>query len=512
MSITAFLQTLQAQAAEAVNQQYNLELTAEDIQLQPTNKQHTGDFTIVVFPLLRHKIGKPEDVGKALGDALQSNLQGIDNYEVIKGFLNLQLSDAFWAEQLHHLRSAGERGFTTSTGENTQVMIEFSSPNTNKPLHLGHLRNIFLGDSISRIKTAAGYRVERVNLVNDRGIHICKSMVAYQRFGEGETPQSAGLKGDKLVGKYYVRYAAEEKAQREGLDKEETPEILAAAQEMHRQWEASDPETLALWNKMNGWVYAGFDQTYDSINVSFDKIYYESETYLLGKELVMSGLEAGVFYKKDDGSIWVNLEDEGLDHKILLRSDGTSVYITQDIGTAQQRFDEYPDLRSLFYVVGNEQDYHFKVLSLIMKKLGRKWWNQLIHISYGMVDLPTGKMKSREGTVVDADDLVADMTAMAEQKTQELGKIDAKDSADLSQLYTQLGVGALKYYLLKVDSKKRLQFNPEESIDFQGDTGVFIQYSHARLSSILRKADADLKELASVDLPANLEPSGAGID
>ncbi|MFW5659481.1 MAG: arginine--tRNA ligase [Bacteroidota bacterium] len=488
MSTQTLITNIQAATAASLKQCFDLELDPQEIQVQPTNKQHAGDLTVVIFPLLRYKIGKPEEVGQRLGEGIGAILDEVSHFEVVKGFLNLTMSDAFWQSALSDAREAAASYFRTDFGVGKQVMVEFSSPNTNKPLHLGHLRNNFLGDSICRILEAAGYDVERVNLVNDRGIHICKSMVAYQRFGDGETPESSGMKGDKLVGKYYVRFAEEEKKQQAELSEDETPEILEAAQEMHRKWEAGDEKVMTLWRTMNNWVYDGFEQTYKTIDVHFDKIYYESETYLLGKEIVKEGLEDGIFYQKEDGSVWVDLEDEGLDHKLLLRKDGTSVYITQDIGTAQQRFDEYEGLKELYYVVGNEQDYHFKVLSLIMKKLGRDWWDKLIHISYGMVDLPSGKMKSREGTVVDADELVQEMIDMAEEKTAELGKIEALDEQGLQELYRQLALGALKYYLLKVDPKKRMLFDPNESIDFQGDTGVFIQYSHARLSSILRKA------------------------
>lgn len=495
---------LQAAATAAVQAVFELNIPAESLTVQRTTAPHTGDYTLVVFPLTKHKLGKPEEIAAKLGEHLAQTQPEIAGFEVVKGFLNLTLTDAYWQQFLQDALAAGDAFFRVDVGHGKNVMVEFSSPNTNKPLHLGHLRNNFLGDSISRILAAANYEVTKVNLVNDRGIHIAKSMLAYQRFGNGETPETSGLKGDHLVGKYYVAFNTHYQAEvdaliAQGFDRdraEKEAELLLAAQEMHRQWEANAPDVHALWKKMNGWVYAGFEETYRRLGIAFDRMYYESETYLLGKEIVDEGLEKGVFYRKEDGSVWVDLTDEKLDHKLLLRADGTSVYITQDLGTAQDRFAEYAPDASL-YVVGNEQDYHFQVLRACMKKLGRPWWDQLVHISYGMVDLPTGKMKSREGTVVDADDLLDEMEATAQAKTAELGKAEALSVDELAVLHETLALGALKYFLLKVDPPKRMLFNPEESVEFQGNTGVFLQYSHARLASILRKSGTELQAITA---------------
>ncbi|MDW7692295.1 arginine--tRNA ligase [Flammeovirgaceae bacterium SG7u.111] len=487
------------------------------VALQPTRKDFEGTYTFVTFPFLKISKKKPEETGELIGQFLQEKVSVVTGFNVVKGFLNFVIADAFWAGELKKISSDTDFGKLPSKGE--KVMVEYSSPNTNKPLHLGHLRNNFLGFSVARIMEACGYDVLKTNLVNDRGIHICKSMLAYQKFGNGETP-TADLKGDKLVGNYYVKYdqeykkeiselleklkaenaEAEEKALKDRAEKEAP--LMLEAKEMLRKWEEGDTETVALWKKMNGWVYDGFNATYTAMGVSFDKIYQESETYLLGKEVVEEGLGKGVFYRRDDGSVWVDLTPDGLDEKLLLRSDGTSVYMTQDMGTADLKFKDFPMQQSV-YVVGNEQDYHFKVLKLIMQKLGRSYADGIFHLSYGMVDLPSGKMKSREGTVVDADDLIADMTATAKERTEVLGKIDDFSSEEAQKLYSMLALGALKYYLLKVDPKKRMLFNPEESIDFQGNTGVYIQYTHAKIRAIIRKAELDgidYKELDTAQL------------
>lgn len=460
------------------------------IDLQPTKKEFAGQITVVVFSMLRHIKGSPEQIGQDLGTHLVETLSEVASFNVVKGFLNLELSDDYWIAQLYQSAltpyPSGSRGAR---------LVEYSSPNTNKPLHLGHVRNNLLGYSVARILEAAGYQVYKTQIINDRGIHICKSMLAWKLFGQGVTPESSGLKGDKLVGRYYVAfdqaYKKEvEQAIAQGLSEEQAKQqapILIEAQEMLRQWESGDPEVVALWKMMNSWVYSGFDQTYQQLGVSFDKYYYESDTYLLGKEVVEQGLRQGVFFRKPDGSVWVDLTADGLDEKILLRSDGTSVYMTQDLGTALQRAVDFPDVGGMVYTVGNEQDYHFKVLFLILKKLGYHWADDLYHLSYGMVDLPSGKMKSREGTVVDADDLISDMSQTAQSLADELGKLEGMDQQQKAQLYHSIGMGALKYYLLKVDPKKRILFDPNESVDFQGNTGPFIQYTYARIQSILRK-------------------------
>ncbi len=466
----------------------------ESISLQATKKEFEGTHTLVCFPLTRYTKLSPEQTADTLGNYLVTHISYISQYNVVKGFLNLTISDTFWLENLKSIAKTSHYGIGTKKSQ--QVIVEYSSPNTNKPLHLGHLRNNFLGYSVAEILEANGYTVVRNNLVNDRGIHICKSMLAYQKFGNGETPETSGLKGDHLVGKYYVIFdkalkAKNEELQKEGWSEEDIEKknpLLVEAQEMLHKWEQGDKEVVALWKKMNTWVYAGFEETYKQIGVKFDKFYYESGTYLLGKDVVEEGLAKGIFFKKENGSVWIDLKDEGLDEKLVLRGDGTSVYITQDLGTADLKYNEFPFTQSI-YVVGNEQDYHFKVLIAILKRLGRTYADGVYHLSYGMVDLPSGKMKSREGTVVDADDLVSEMLKTAEENTRELGKIEDFSSEEARQLFYTLGLGALKYFLLKVDPKKRMMFNPQESIQFQGNTGPFIQYTHARIRAILRKAE-----------------------
>ncbi len=472
---------------------FNADISIDQLALAPTRKEFKGTYTFVVFPFLKISQTTPEATATLIGDYLKSSVDAVSDYNVVKGFLNLELNNLIWLDVFAQLFSNPNIGQLPPNGQ--RVMVEYSSPNTNKPLHLGHLRNNFLGYSVAEILKANGYEVIKANLVNDRGIHICKSMVAYQHFGNQETPETAGLKGDHLAGKYYVLFDQEYKKQQaalisSGLSEEEAKKnapILLEAQEMLRKWEAHDEAVVTLWNRMNQWVYAGFEQTYNRMGVDFDKFYYESDTYLLGKDIVEEGLEKGVFFKKENGSVWVDLTAEGLDEKLVLRGDGTSVYITQDMGTADLKYQDYRIDKSV-YVVGNEQDYHFDVLYKIMRKLGRPYGDGLYHLSYGMVDLPTGKMKSREGTVVDADELMEEMVATAESHTKELGKIEGFSPDQATELYEMLGLGALKYFLLKVDPKKRMLFNPQESIEFQGNTGPFIQYSHARIASILRKA------------------------
>ncbi|MEM9895948.1 MAG: arginine--tRNA ligase [Bacteroidota bacterium] len=466
---------------------------ADGISLQPTRKDFAGSYTFVTFPFLKVSRSTPEDTGSKLGNWLKANLPILADYNVVKGFLNLELSDDAWLLELKYLDQDADHFGFPSNGQ--KVMVEFSSPNTNKPLHLGHLRNNFLGDATARILKANGYEIKKVNLVNDRGIHICKSMLAYQKFGEGETPASSGLKGDHLVGKYYVKFDGwykEELAEKiaEGVSEEEAKKSVSSilqAQEMLQKWESYDREVVNLWNKLNGWVYDGFDETYETMGISFDTMYKESETYLLGKDIVEEGLQKGVFFEKGNGSVWVDLTEEGLDEKLVLRADKTAVYMTQDMGTCEMKHKDFAFDKSVF-VVGNEQDYHFKVLFSIMKKLGRHYADGLYHLSYGMVDLPSGKMKSREGTVVDADDLLQEMFETAERHTKELGKIEGMEAKEAKKLYNTLGLGALKYFLLKVDPKKRMLFDPAESVEFQGHTGPFIQYTHARISAILRRA------------------------
>lgn len=470
--------------------------SVDNLQIQPTNPEFEGSHTLVCFPLTKLTKKSPEETARMVGEQLLASSKLVIRYNAVKGFLNLVLSDQVWVDVFDGIFSNPEFGLQRSNGQ--EIMVEYSSPNTNKPLHLGHLRNNFLGWSVSEIYKALGYTVHKVQIINDRGIHICKSMAAWKRSGKNETPESTGLKGDKLVGKYYVAFDKTYKAEIEqliaaGKTKEvaekEAP-IMQLAVDMLRKWEQRDPDTVDLWKMMNGWVYEGFDSTYHQMGVEFDKLYYESETYLLGKEEVLKGLQQGVFFKKEDGSVWVDLTADGLDQKVLLRADGTSVYMTQDIGTAILRFRDFPNISRQVYTVGNEQEYHFKVLFLILAKLGYRWAKECYHLSYGMVDLPTGKMKSREGTVVDADDLMQEMIEEAETQTRELGKIEEMDSQEAKRLFEMIGLGALKFFLLKVDPKKRMMFDPNESIQLQGHTGPFIQYTHARIRAILRKAES----------------------
>ncbi len=469
--------------------------TSDNIQIQKTRKEFEGDYTVVVFPLLRASRKSPEATATELGEKIVGSTPKISAFNVIKGFLNLSVDASFWRARFAEIIATENYGVAPASGRT--IMIEYSSPNTNKPLHLGHIRNNLLGYSVATILKANGHNVIKVNLVNDRGIHICKSMLAWQLYGGGETPESSGMKGDHLVGKYYVEfdkhYKQEVKAliAEKGISEEEAKKqapIMLQAQEMLRRWEAKDPEVYALWERMNGWVYEGFDVTYKALGVDFDKVYYESETYLLGKSLVEEGLNKGVFFRKEDNSVWIDLEADGLDQKLLLRGDGTSVYMTQDLGTALSRFEEN-SLDDMIYVVGNEQNYHFQVLKLVLKKLGYAWSDNIFHLSYGMVELPEGKMKSREGTVVDADDLIADMIGTAREMSAELGKLDGVSDDEAAKISEMVGLGALKYFILKVDPKKTMLFDPRESIDFNGNTGPFIQYTHARISSILRKAE-----------------------
>tara|TARA_B100000497_G_scaffold115397_1_gene138888 strand:- start:13210 stop:14979 length:1770 start_codon:yes stop_codon:yes gene_type:complete len=483
--------TLSKKVKQAISQLYNTSL--ETVEFQATRKEFDGDITIVVFPMLRLVKGNPFEIGNAIGAYLVESVSQIKSYNVVKGFLNLVLSDAYFLNFFNEVSDFSKFGIIN--GSQNSVMVEYSSPNTNKPLHLGHVRNILLGYSVAEILKASGKKAYKTQIINDRGIHICKSMLAWKTYGNGETPKTSGLKGDKLVGNYYVKFDQEYKKEvsqlietgfSENEAKIKAPSLIKA-QEMLRKWEAGDKEVVSLWKMMNEWVYDGFNKTYDSIGVDFDTLYYESNTYLLGKEVIKEGLEKEVFFQKEDGSIWCDLTEDGLDEKIVQRSDGTAVYMTQDIGTAIQRVKDYPDTTGMIYTVGNEQDYHFKVLFLILKKLGYQWADHLYHLSYGMVDLPSGKMKSREGTVVDADDLISDMATTAKKISEELGKIDDFSEKEKEHLYHTIGLGALKYYILKVDPKKRILFNPEESVDFQGNTGPFIQYTYARIQSILRR-------------------------
>lgn len=486
-------QLIAAKASEAVKAIYGAELEPSALQVQPTRKEFEGDYTLVVFPLLKVSRQAPDATGNAIGGWLLANCAEISAFNSVKGFLNLSLSGVYWQERLSSVAADGDYGRLPSTGR--RIMVEFSSPNTNKPLHLGHVRNNLLGFSVSELLEAAGNEVIKVTLVNDRGVHICKSMYAWQqRFG-GATPESSGKKGDHLVGDCYVEYARMEK---------EDPSVIDKVHDMLVKWEEGDPEVRALWEKMNGWVFDGFEQTYKALGISFDRTYYEHDTYLLGKELVQRGLDMGVFQRDPDGSVWCDLTADGLDRKLLLRSDGTSVYITQDLGTAEKRFEEY-SLDSHIYVVGDEQNYHFQVLKLILKKLGFGWADQIYHLSYGMVELPEGKMKSREGTVVDADDLIEKMYEEAKATSDESGKLAGLPEAEKDRLYHTIGLGALKYFILKVDPKKKMLFNPKESIDFNGNTGPFIQYTHARIKSILRKAREQGIE-AKLDTDAVLSP------
>ena len=496
---------------------YGQDVPAAQVQLQKTKKEFEGHLTLVVFPFLRMSKKGPEQTAQEIGEYLQANEPSVAAFNVIKGFLNLTIASSAWIELLNGIHADKQYGIVAVTDNSPLVMIEYSSPNTNKPLHLGHVRNNLLGNALANIVAANGNKVVKTNIVNDRGIHICKSMLAWQKYGNGETPESSGKKGDHLIGDYYVsfdkHYKAEVKElmakfQSEGMNEEEAKAkaeaespLMKEAREMLVKWEANDPEVRALWKKMNDWVYAGFDETYRMMGVTFDKIYYESNTYLEGKEKVMEGLEKGFFYRKEDGSVWADLTGEGLDHKLLLRADGTSVYMTQDIGTAKLRFADYP-IDKMIYVVGNEQNYHFQVLSILLDKLGFEWGKGLVHFSYGMVELPEGKMKSREGTVVDADDLMAEMIDTAKETSNELGKLDGLTKEEADNIARIVGLGALKYFILKVDARKNMTFNPKESIDFNGNTGPFIQYTYARIQSVLRKA----KE-AGIEIPAHL-PAG----
>jgi arginyl-tRNA synthetase len=489
-------QQIKEAVARAIKELYATDFKAENVPLELTRKDQQGDYTVVVFPLLRISRKKPEDTGAEIGEFLKKQLSSIATFEVVKGFLNLTLSHSYWLSVLEEAVNNENYGFTEADGDSPQFMIEYSSPNTNKPLHLGHIRNNLLGYSLSRIASANGNRVVKTNIVNDRGIHICKSMLAWKKWGNGQTPQSSGKKGDHLVGDFYVRFDQEYKNElaelmEKGLSKEEAEKastLMQEARDMLRAWEAGDPEVVDLWKIMNEWVYEGFDETYKALGVDFDKIYYESQTYTIGREMVLKGLENGLFYRKEDGSVWADLSDFGLDEKLLLRSDGTSVYMTQDIGTAKMRFEDYK-IDKMIYVVGNEQDYHFKVLSILLDRLGFEWGKDLVHFSYGMVELPEGKMKSREGTVVDADDLIAAMIDTAREMSKELGKLDGYSDQEAERIYRIIALGALKYFILKVDPKKNMTFDPRESIDFNGNTGPFIQYTYARVQSVFRKAN-----------------------
>ncbi len=490
MNIENYISQIVSQSVEALYGRAD----ASQLQIQKTRKEFEGDYTLVTFPLLKLSRKSPEATATEIGEHIVANNPSVASFNVIKGFLNLSLAPSFWAERF--AESAADERFGEAAPTGRTIMIEYSSPNTNKPLHLGHIRNNLLGYSVAQILKANGHNVIKVNLVNDRGIHICKSMLAWKLFGGGETPASSGLKGDHLVGKYYVEFDKHYKAEikqlvESGMSEEEAKKnapVMREAQEMLRKWEAKDPEVYGLWQTMNGWVYDGFDMTYKALGVDFDKVYYESQTYLLGKSLVQEGLDKGVFFRKEDNSVWIDLTADGLDQKLLLRGDGTSVYMTQDLGTALRRFEDNK-LDDMIYVVGNEQNYHFQVLKLVLKKLGYDWSDNIYHLSYGMVELPEGKMKSREGTVVDADDLIADMVSTAREMSDELGKLDGCTEEEAAAICNMVGLGALKYFILKVDPKKTMLFDPRESIDFNGNTGPFIQYTHARICSIMRKAD-----------------------
>ncbi len=503
MNIEKFIQE---QAAASIETLYG-KVGDELIQVQKTRKEFEGDYTLVVFPLLKASRKSPEMTAAEIGEHMTAASPALNGFNVIKGFLNLALDPAFWGARFAEIAADEKFGLGQPSGRT--VMVEYSSPNTNKPLHLGHIRNNLLGYSVASILAANGNEVIKANLINDRGIHICKSMLAWQLYGGGETPESSGMKGDHLVGKYYVEFDKHYKAEikelaAQGMAEDEAKQnapLMLAAQEMLRKWEAKDPETIALWETMNGWVYEGFDKTYKDLGVDFDKVYYESQTYLLGKNIVEEGLAKGVLYRREDGSVWIDLTADGLDEKLLLRSDGTSVYMTQDLGTAYQRFEQYK-LDELIYVVGNEQNYHFQVLKLVLKKLGYDWADHIYHLSYGMVELPEGKMKSREGTVVDADDLMDGMVAEARQMSEELGKLDGCTEEQAEAVGRMVGLGALKYFILKVDPKKTMLFDPRESIDFNGNTGPFIQYTHARIRSVLRKADE-----TGVDYSGKVDPN-----
>ncbi len=511
-------QIIASATARAVYALYGTEVDENNCMPQKTKKEFEGNLTVVVFPFLRASKKAPEATAQEIGEYLLENEPTVASYNVIKGFLNLVIAPAHWAGVLHEIDSNARYGFTEVTPQSPLVMIEYSSPNTNKPLHLGHVRNNLLGYSLSRIMEANGNRVVKTNIVNDRGIHICKSMLAWQKWGNNITPESAGKKGDHLIGDFYVLFDKHYKAEvaalmAQGKSKEEaeaSSPLMAEAREMLRRWEAGDEEVRSVWRMMNEWVYAGFDETYRRMGVDFDKIYYESETYLEGKDKVLEGLDKGIMYRKEDGSVWADLTGEGLDHKLLLRSDGTSVYMTQDIGTAKLRFIDYP-IDQMIYVVGNEQNYHFQVLSILLDKLGFKWGKDLVHFSYGMVELPEGKMKSREGTVVDADDLMDEMERTARETSAELGKLDGCTAEEANEISRMVGMGALKYFILKVDPRKNMTFNPKESIDFNGNTGPFIQYTHARICSVMRKAAEAGIEYNKVDM-TGVVPSEKEID
>lgn len=509
MNLETSIQTI---VKDVVSKLYSLELDVEQIQIQKTRKEFEGDLTVVTFPFVKAAKKSPEATGQEIGEYLKENNSLITGFNVIKGFLNLTISKSYWLQTLNDIRVDNNFG-NNSDGNNEILMVEYSSPNTNKPLHLGHIRNILLGHSISEIQKANGWKVVKTNIVNDRGIHICKSMLAWKLFGNGETPESSGMKGDHLVGKYYVEFDKVYKAQVKELmgkgfteeDAKKSAPMIQQAQQMLVAWENHNPEVYALWEKMNGWVYDGFDITYKGLGVDFDKIYYESQTYIDGKSKVEEGLSKKIFYKREDGSVWADLTSDGLDEKLLLRADGTSVYMTQDIGTAAIRYSEY-DIKKMVYVVGNEQNYHFQVLALLLDKLGFEWGKDLVHFSYGMVELPEGKMKSREGTVVDADDLMQEMIDTARETARELGKLDTSDDTEIEDIAKTVGLGALKYFILKVDPKKNMTFNPKESIDFNGNTGPFIQYTHARIKSVLRKA-IELGKDIDKPVSENLSPS-----
>ncbi len=503
----ALSKILTSHIEKAVNELFGL--TLEKVELQATRREFEGDITMVIFPLVKQLKSNPVELGNKIGQYLVENSDMVNRFNVVSGFLNMVISDAYYLDLFNDIKEDENFGLLNPQQGDKAVMVEYSSPNTNKPLHLGHVRNNLLGYSVAEIIKASGKKVYKTQIINDRGIHICKSMLAWEKFGNGATPESTGLKGDKLVGNYYVEFDKAYKNEinqlvSEGLSEDEAKKkapLMLEAQDMLRKWEAGDKEVVALWEKMNHWVYDGFAETYKNMGVDFDSYYYESNTYLLGKDVVEDGLARGVFFKKEDGSVWIDLTEDGLDEKLVLRSDGTSVYITQDIGTAIQRIKDYPDVGGMVYTVGNEQDYHFKVLFLILKKLGFAWAENLYHLSYGMVDLPSGKMKSREGTVVDADDLMQEMTATAKKISEELGKLDGYSDEEKARLYKMIGLGALKYYILKVDPKKRILFNPEESVDFAGNTGPFIQYTYARIQSLIRKADFDYsKSLSPADI------------
>ncbi|MEG0916600.1 MAG: arginine--tRNA ligase [Myroides sp.] len=495
---------------QAVQQLFDL--TIDRVEFQATRRDFEGDVTMVVFPLVKQLKGNPAIIGNKIGEYLVKNVDLVTKFNVVQGFLNIVISDSYYSQFFNSILDNKSFGYQSTNTDTKAVMVEYASPNTNKPLHLGHVRNVLLGYSVAEILKASGKKVYKTQVINDRGIHICKSMLAWEKFGNNETPESTGLKGDKLVGNYYVEFDKAYKAEisqliEKGLTEEEAKKqapLILEAQEMLRKWEAGDEQVVALWEKMNSWVYAGFEATYKNIGVDFDCNYYESNTYLLGKDVVEEGLAKGIFYKKEDNSVWIDLTPDGLDEKLVLRSDGTSVYMTQDIGTAIQRVKDFPDVGGMVYTVGNEQDYHFKVLFLILKKLGYDWAEHLYHLSYGMVDLPSGKMKSREGTVVDADDLMSDMTVTAKEISEELGKLEGLSNEEKDSLHKMIGLGALKYYILKVDPKKRILFDPKESVDFNGNSGPFIQMCHARIQSILRKADFDYSTVISSGVEKSL--------